>query len=58
MSCERQRLLCGLTHTAIGLAARNRALGDGPTQKLFAAILHKPATAAVVLATVQQVARL
>lgn len=43
-------------HARVIAYTANGGLSDGPTQKLFAAVLHKPTTAAVVLATVQHVA--
>jgi two-component system, cell cycle response regulator DivK len=45
-------------HAHVIACTGNGALGEGPTQKLFAAVLHKPTTPAVVVATVQHVAGL
>jgi len=45
-------------HARVIAYTGNGGLGDSPSQKLFAAVLHKPTTPAVVLATVQHVASL
>ena len=45
-------------HARVIAYTGNERVGDAPAQKLFDAVLHKPTTPAVVLATVQQVANL